>query len=747
MEELPYVIFIIFSLLSCASSHLSYASPATFTRRHLSQAPPVTGGLPFFPAYGSASPPSPPPPTPLPPPPAPTDLTFPANISALVLPSSPKPHTASRTLLIPLISAVLAVATVIILALFIYGRWRGQTRLFKDEPKTLASETNPTEQSPCPLPRNTTENKHSVSAAASTSNVLYLGNVVTSGFVKPESPEISPLPPLPARSFLQEENDDFYSPQASQPREQRNDPYSSNCSCSPSSASDFPAMISPERHHVRNTKRMFSLWNQNIGFPRVSSASTSPERGMIKTPDAYARSSMYSSVSTTPERFFRKVLESSPPRWNDLSRNVKSLFISSTSASPSRDVCINISGHPPPQRPPPPMPEPPSLVPPSQSFVVQKPGKKLSFSELPQSCWEEATTERPKPKLKPLPFRPSSCRKNTWDGVKFNSSNVNPKQRSLSCDLPMLNQESRVLDPRKCQSVAFLLTTLDLTTNDVLHALRDGHYEALGVELLESLSRIALSEEEERKLKSYSDDEEDSLIKLAPSEKFLKDLLNVPFVFKRVDALLSVATFGSKIEHLKQSFGVIQAACEELRNTKTLLKLLEAVLERGTKSLEGLLELVGRTTILHSVVHNIIQTEGIKGLKAVGNLSSLLVDVKKAAKMDYGVLRSEVFKIYQGVKKVSEVLLLLNGENGHDEEQEWWTFRESMTRFLETAVEEIKRIETIEGSVLSAVKEITEYFHGDSSAKEEAQVLRVFVIVRDFLSILDEVCKEESTLA
>ncbi|KAJ4898365.1 Formin-like protein 10 [Raphanus sativus] len=714
MEELPYVIFIIVSMLSCASPHLSCASPITFTRRHLSQAP-VTGGLPFFPAYGSPSPPpSPPPPTPLPtPPPAPADLTFPANISALVLPSSPKQHTASRTLIIPVISAVLAASTAIILALFLYGRWRGQTGNFKGESKTLASsETNPSEQAPpCPLPRNTTDNKLSVSPSGSR-------------FVKPDSPEISPLPPLPALNFLREEDDDeedFYS--CKEPREQRLNPYS-NFSPSPSSTSDFPAMISPPpERQVRNDKRVFSLWNQSIGFPRVSSASTSPERGPIKTPDAYyARSSMYSSVSTTPERFFfRKVLETSspPPRWNDLSRNVKSLFLSS---SPARDVCIDISEsapvhvHPPPRRPPPPTPEPaPSLVPPSQSFMAQKPGKKtLSFSELPQSCWE-AKTER----AKPLPFRPSSCRKNTWDGI----------------------QESvRVL--------LFYLQRLMISPQMMffnLHALRDGHYEALGVELLESLSRIALSEEEERKLKRYSDDEEDSVIKLAPSEKFLKELLNVPFVFKRVDALLSVATFGSKIEHLKRSFGVIQAACEELRNTKTLLKLLEAVWERGLSAhdfkLEALLELVGRTTVLHSVVHNIIESEGIKGLQAVGSLSSVFVEVKKAAEMDYGVLRSEVFKIYQGVKKVSEVLLLLNGENGDKGEQEWWTFRESMTRFLETAVEEIKKIETIEGSVISSVKGITEYFHGDSE-KEEAQVLRVFVIVSDFLTILDEVCKE-----
>ncbi|EFH60915.1 hypothetical protein ARALYDRAFT_478076 [Arabidopsis lyrata subsp. lyrata] len=831
MDGLCYVIF---SLLSCAFSPLSYASPATFSRRHLLQAPPTdpsTFSPPFFPLYSSSSPP------PLPPqPPAPTFATFPANISALVLPRSPKPQTSSRTLLIPAISAVLAVATLIALAFFLYGRWRGQIRHFKDESKSLASDQSQQQTLPCPPPRNnTTENKLSV--APSTSDVLYLGNVVTSsgsGFVKPESPEISPLPPLPARSFLlqhnseanldeeEEEDDDFYSPLASvagqESRDRRINPYS-NCSCSISSHSDSPAMSpsatisppmnstaphwsttqnpqspsSPERT-VRNNKRyggaslrMFSLWNQNLGFPRISSASTSPERGMIRTPDAYARSSMYSSVSTTPDRFFRKVLDSSPPRWNDFSRNVKSLFLSSTSASPARDFCINISESsrslksswenpevdttqqresaaavtlPPPQRPPPAMPEPPPLVPPSQSFMVQKSGKKLSFSELPQSCWE-GTTERPKPKLKPLPWdkvRPSSRRTTTWDRLPYNSSNANSKQRSLSCDLPMLNQESKVLDPRKSQNVAILLTTLKLTTNDVCQALRDGHYDALGVELLESLARVAPSEEEEKKLRSYSDD---SVIKLAPSERFLKELLNVPFVFKRVDALLSVASFDSKVNYLNRSFGVIQAACEALRNSRMLLRLVGATLETGMKSgnahdfkLEVLLKLVniksldGRTSILDSVVQKITESEGFKGLQVVRSLSSVLDDVKKSAELDYGVLRSDVSKLYEEVQKISEVLLLCE-ETGHNEEHQWGKFRESMTRFLETAAEEIKKIEREEGSTLFAVKKITEYFHVDP-AKEEAQLLKVFVIVRDFLKILEGVCKNmevTSTLA
>lgn len=183
------------------------------------------------------------------------------------------------------------------------------------------------------------------------------------------------------------------------------------------------------------------------------------------------------------------------------------------------------------------------------------------------------------------------------------------------------------------------------------------------------------------------------------------------------------------------------------------MRLVGAVLETGMKSgnahafkLEVLLELVdiklldGRTSILHSVVHNISRSEGIKGLQVVRNLSSVLDDVKKSAEMDYGVLRNDVAKLYQGVQKISEVLLLCE-ETVHNEEHHWWKFRESMTRFLETAAEEIKKIEREEGSTLFAVKKITEYFHVDS-AKEEAQLLKVFVIVRDFLNILDGVCKK-----
>lgn len=448
------------------------------------------------------------------------------------------------------------------------------------------------------------------------------------------------------------------------------------------------------------------------------------------------------------------------------------------------------------------IPGPPVLVMPAKPVLVQDHAMPVMANEQMQSNGSvERNEESMKPKLKPLHWdkvRASSDRAMVWDQIKsssfqlneemietlfvVNNPNFNVKDHNgRRQSLPLLNQENRVLDPKKSQNIAILLRALNVTIEEVCDALLEGNLDTLGTELLESLLRMAPTKEEEYKLKDFKDE---SPFKLGPAEKFLKEVLDVPFAFKRVDAMLYITNFDSEVDFLKRSFETLEAACEELRNSRMFLKLLEAVLKTGNRmnvgtnrgdahafKLDTLLKLVdikgtdGKTTLLHFVVQEIIRLEGSRlsgtnqnqttektqqsafqdevefrklGLQVVSGLGGELANVKKAAAMDSDVLSSEVAKLATGIMKITEVLKL-NEEIALKESS--WRFSESMNGFMKKAEEEIVMLQAQEKAALSLVKEITEYFHGNS-AMEEARPFRIFMVVRDFLSILDHVCKE-----
>lgn len=208
------------------------------------------------------------------------------------------------------------------------------------------------------------------------------------------------------------------------------------------------------------------------------------------------------------------------------------------------------------------------------------------------------------------------------------------------------------------------------------------------------------------------------------------------------------------------------------------LKFVEAVLKTGNRmnvgtnrgdaeafKLDTLLKLAdvkgadGKTTLLHFVVQEIIRTEGARllgtnqttsstltedvkcrrlGLQVVSNLSSDLLNVKRAATMDFEVLSSDVFKLSKGTTNMAEIVQLIENMESDERSQK---FSESMKKFIRMAEEEILKIQAQESVALTLVKEITEYFHGNL-VKEEAHPFRIFLVVRDFLAVLDKVCKE-----
>ncbi|KAG8642062.1 hypothetical protein MANES_12G054400v8 [Manihot esculenta] len=572
---------------------------------------------------------------------------------------------------------------------------------------------------------------------------------------------------------------------------------------------------SPGRFEKTPSPRISNGLDRNANSHLLSSASTSPGGDLDKNPLAYPR---YSTGSDQSKRSSSvSSASSSPGRGLEKSPGASPIMISSGLNAKISSVLGQPLSVPPPPPPPPPLPlapqqqrfgdspvastptgqpiiKPPMLITPSRPFVLQRTSMVSPIELPPSSTTTEDVDETIKPKLKPLHWdkvRASSDREMVWDQLRsssfklneemmetlfvVNTPNPKPNQTIPRSVIPSPNQENRVLDPKKAQNIAILLRALNVTIEEVCEGLLEGNTDTLGTELLESLLKMAPTKEEERKLKEYKDD---SPTKLGHAEKFLKAVLDVPFAFKRVDAMLYTTNFESEVEYLKRSFQTLEAACEELRSSRMFLKLLEAVLKTGNRmnvgtnrgdahafKLDTLLKLVdvkgadGKTTLLHFVVQEIIKSEGARlsgtnptpnlissedakcrklGLQVVSGLSSELANVKKAAAMDSDVLSSDVSKLSKGIENINDVMRL-NETMGVDETNQ--KFSDAMKRFMKMAEEEIIRIQAHESVAMSLVKEITEYFHGNS-AKEEAHPFRIFMVVRDFLSVLDRVCKE-----
>lgn len=445
--------------------------------------------------------------------------------------------------------------------------------------------------------------------------------------------------------------------------------------------------------------------------------------------------------------------------------------------------------------------ENPALISPMElpkivSETVEKSGDKVTELSGEDVQQNEETT--PKTKLKPLHWdkvRASSDREMVWDQLKCSSFKLNEEMietlfvanaskpssneatRWNVLPTPRQDNSNRVLDPKKAQNIAILLRAVNVTVEEVCEGLMEGNTDILGTELLESLLKMAPSKEEERKLKEYKDV---SPTKLGAAERFLKAVLDIPHAFRRVDAMLYVSNFEYEVEYLKNSFATLEAACEELRTSRMFLKLLEAVLKTGNRmnvgtnrgdahafKLDTLLKLVdvkgadGKTTLLHFVVQEIIRSEGARlsggaptenssinddakcrklGLQVVSGLSGELSNVKRAATMDAEVLSSEVSKLSKGIGNIAEVVRLADARSLEDSSSSH-KFSDSMNSFMKKAEEDIIRIQAQESVALSLVKEITEYFHGNS-VKEEAHPFRIFLVVRDLLTVLDRVCKE-----
>ncbi|KAF9609924.1 hypothetical protein IFM89_019290 [Coptis chinensis] len=365
-------------------------------------------------------------------------------------------------------------------------------------------------------------------------------------------------------------------------------------------------------------------------------------------------------------------------------------------------------------------------------------------------------------------------------GYPAANKNKNEHKKVLSSQEPP-NQYIQILDSKKAQNISILLRALNVKVEEVSDALHEG--DELPTELLQTLLRMAPTSEEELKLRLHSGE----ISQLGPAERFLKVLVDIPFVFKRMDSLLFKRSLQEEISGIKESLATLEVASKELQNSRLFLKLLEAVLKMGNRMNDGtfrggaqafkldtLLKLSdvkgidGKTTLLHFVVQEIIRSEGKRadraatksqnapaeksqfedfshdkdnyycslGLRVISGLGAELENIRKAAGLDANGITSMVSTLGHGLVRTKN---FLNSEMKSIEEDS--EFHRSLQSFVEHAEVEITCLLEEEKRIMSLVKSTVDCFHG-SAGKDEGLLL--FVIVRDFLVILDKACEEVS---
>lgn len=94
-----------------------------------------------------------------------------------------------------------------------------------------------------------------------------------------------------------------------------------------------------------------------------------------------------------------------------------------------------------------------------------------------------------------------------------------------------------------------------------------GNPEGLGAELLETLVKMAPTKEEEIKLRDYRGD----ISKLGSAERFLKAVLDIPFAFKRVEAMLYRANFDTEVKYLRKAFQTLEVLWLKVSNLQVLM--------------------------------------------------------------------------------------------------------------------------------------------------------------------------------
>ncbi|KAK4263340.1 hypothetical protein QN277_028765 [Acacia crassicarpa] len=366
------------------------------------------------------------------------------------------------------------------------------------------------------------------------------------------------------------------------------------------------------------------------------------------------------------------------------------------------------------------------------------------------------------------------------------SSRVENVSSSPSKEASAQSSTIFILDPKKSHNFAIVLKSLAVSRREIVDALEEG--QGLSSDIIEKIVRLAPNQEEQSNILQYNGDP----ARLAVAESFLYDILNaVPSAFKRLNAMHFRFNYDSEVLEIKESLNTLELACKELRKRGLFVKLLEAVLKAGNhmnagtsrgnaeafnlsslRKLKDVKTTDGKSTLLHFVVEGVVRSEGRRcvlnrdwslsrngsrkmngkgesenfvsdeqremeylrlGLPFVGGISTEFSNLKKAAIIDYSSLLASISSLSTKIAEMKQLVSQCGNAKGGNFERE-------MDLFLRNAEEELGLVRDEEKRVMQIVKKTNEYYQGGASKNKAESVVEIFVIVKDFLVMVDQAC-------
>lgn len=136
------------------------------------------------------------------------------------------------------------------------------------------------------------------------------------------------------------------------------------------------------------------------------------------------------------------------------------------------------------------------------------------------------------------------------------------------------------IEPGRANNCGIILATIKKSYADIANAIENLDVEALTLEQVSGLNPFAPTEAEAEALLG--------LMKVSPvfrveAEAFMAELLRIENAKQKMDALLFMKRFPACMDELKNDALVLGQACDEIMNSSSLRKILDAILHVGNK--------------------------------------------------------------------------------------------------------------------------------------------------------------------